>query len=794
MNGRLKKYDADAATKLLATLCCGIWLVGCAQPTIVDDARLTFNQGKVDESLAELRDALAQNPRDTSLRVAYLTLRERAINGWLQQAGSPAAENTAGEQAKLYRRVLAVDPDNSRARAGLEGIERDARLSKAVLDAQFAIDTKDYALALAKVRSVLTEQPHYAQARALLQTILDKTAKPAVDPGLAQALQRTLNIDFKDATLRQVFDVLSKTAEINFVVDKDIKSDQRTSLSLKDVTVKEAVDLVMLSNQLEQRIQGRNAILIYPNTPAKQKDYQPLSVRTFFLANADSEQVANALRTVLKMRDVVVDKAQSLIILRDVPSALQMAEKLVTIEDLPRPETMIEVEVLEVNRDRLSALGIQFPPSLSLSPLPLASGAALTLKDLRNLRWDTIGASVAPTTINASGTDTDVKTLATPRIRVANREVAKILIGDRVPNITSTATSTGFVSENIQYLDVGLKVELTPTITIDNEVALKVSLEVSNIARQITTPSGTTAYQIGTRSASTVLRLKDGENQVLAGLINEQDNRTLNKVPGLGDLPIAGRLFSSETRSKSGSEIVLSITPRLIRNTPRPGADLLEFESGTESSLRGSDMVPPGSPAQLARQGAAPVPGIGTASTGALDRPNVQGTPQVVGGGVSVAPNVNAPSPAASASRVGLSWSGPLQVTAGASFSQSLLLHAPQALSGMTLTLGYDPAALQVTSVAEGNLLNADGTPTTFIQRVDPATGQIYISDVRASTAARGAVGQGTVVTVTFAAASAGGGPAQIRVLSVDATAQGGAGVSLPLPPVQTVTIARPSR
>src|SRR5438046_1516839 len=108
MNRRLKKYDANAVTKLLAALCCGIWLGGCAQPTAVDDARLTFNQGKVDESLAELRDALAQNPRDTSLRVAYLTLRERAVNGWLQQAGSPAAENTPGEQAKLYRRVLAV--------------------------------------------------------------------------------------------------------------------------------------------------------------------------------------------------------------------------------------------------------------------------------------------------------------------------------------------------------------------------------------------------------------------------------------------------------------------------------------------------------------------------------------------------------------------------------------------------------------------------------------------------------------------------------------------------------------
>jgi general secretion pathway protein D len=193
--------------------------------------------------------------------------------------------------------------------------------------------------------------------------------------------------------------------------------------------------------------------------------------------------------------------------------------------------------------------------------------------------------------------------LANPRIRVRNREKARIHIGDRVPVITTTAAATGgFVSESVNYLDVGLKLEVEPLIYLDDEVGIKVALEVSNIAREIkSVGSATLAYQIGTRNATTVLRLRDGETQVLAGLISDEDRRSANRVPGIGDWPMIGRLFSATRDNKVKTEIVLLITPRLVRTLTRPEARLVEFAAGTEAATGspGGGFSPP-----------APIPGI----------------------------------------------------------------------------------------------------------------------------------------------------------------------------------------
>jgi general secretion pathway protein D len=215
-----------------------------------------------------------------------------------------------------------------------------------------------------------------------------------------------------------------------------------------------------------------------------------------------------------------------------------------------------------------------------------------------------IGANFTPMSFSAGQTEGDANLLANPRIRTRNREVAKILIGDRVPNITTTATATGFVAESVQYVDVGLKLEVQPTIYLDNEVAIRINLEVSNIVSQVKTNAGTLAYQIGTRNATTVLRLKDGENQVLAGLISDAERSSANKVPGLGDLPVAGRLFGGRSDEGQKTELMLSITPRLVRGMTRPTFARTEFEAGPEGSLRArgpdltayTEVVPPSQP------------------------------------------------------------------------------------------------------------------------------------------------------------------------------------------------------
>ena len=189
--------------------------------------------------------------------------------------------------------------------------------------------------------------------------------------------------------------------------------------------------------------------------------------------------------------------------------------------------------------------------------------------------------------------------LANPRIRVMSRQKAKIHIGDKVPVITTTSTANVGVSQSVSYLDVGLKLDVEPTVYLDNDVGIKVGLEVSSIVNTIPGANGSLTYQIGSRTAETVLRLKDGETQILAGLINDEDRRSASKIPGLGDLPLLGHLFSTHHTEANKTEIILLITPHIVRNLTRLDADMSEFPAGTESAIGGAPLSlrsgPPGS-------------------------------------------------------------------------------------------------------------------------------------------------------------------------------------------------------
>lgn len=591
---------AIAPFPFLACLACLLLvfaLGGCAAVAYREGKDLVA-QDRVEEGLAKFREAMESDPRDAEYREAFLQTRERSIFAYLAQADRLAADKKRPEAEKLYQRVLTIDPGNERASIGLRNLDRAERHDKWIKEADAALAKKDLVTANQRLSAILTENPHHPQVRALQERIVEQSPKPATEATLADAYRKKISMDFKDAPLKQIFEVLSRSTGLNFIFDKDVKTDQKTSIFLKNNTIESIIRYALMTNQLQQQILDSNTLMIYPNTAAKKKDYQEMVVRTFFLANAEAKSVANTLKTILKSQDIVVDDKLNMLIVRDTPYAIRLAEKLIALQDVAEPEVMLEVEVLEVTRTRLMELGIQWPGSLALTPLAQGSTAAsttsttsstgtLTLYDLIHRNNKTIGAGVSSTNINASLTDSDVNLLANPRIRARNREKAKILIGQRVPNITTTATSTGFVSESINYLDVGLSLNVEPTIFLDDDVAIKISLEVSNIVGQIKSQSGSTAYQIGTRTATTVLSLKDGETQVLAGLINNEERTSGNKVPGLGEIPILGRLFGSTTDNAQKTEIVLSITPHLVRNIHRPDLALAEFKAGTDSDLGG---------------------------------------------------------------------------------------------------------------------------------------------------------------------------------------------------------------
>jgi general secretion pathway protein D len=568
---------------LLATL-----LAGCAAQQAYREGNELLAQDKVEAGLSKYQQAVAADPTNGIYKAALLRARDGTTNRLLTQADRALAEGRAEPALQDYQRVLAIDPVNDRARAGLRAVEAERRHMALIDDARAALERKDYDAARQKLGAVLTERPTHEAARRLLAEVNEKgTAAPA-EAALAAAFRTPISLEFRDAPIKQIFEVIARHSGLNFLFDKDVKTDQRASVFLKNSTVEAAVYYLLMSNQLERQVMDGNTILIYPNVAAKQKEYQEMTVKTFYLSNAEAKSVANTLKTILKSRDVVVDEKLNLVILRDSPEAVKLATQLVALQDVPEPEVMLDVEVIEVQRNRLLDLGVDWPTSLSFSPLTSTTGGAITIDQLRALNGSTVGVTGISGSVTASKTDGDANTLASPRIRVRNKEKAKVVIGDKLPTFTTTISSgTGsFASESVTYVDVGLTLNVEPTIYLNNEVGIRISLEVSSLVDTVTSSTGTTAYRIGTRSASTMLQLKDGENQVLAGLIKNDDRSSATRLPGLGDLPVVGRLFGSQQDTHDKTEVVLSITPHLVRNIQRPPASSSEFSAGTEASFR----------------------------------------------------------------------------------------------------------------------------------------------------------------------------------------------------------------
>jgi general secretion pathway protein D len=578
-----------------------IMAAACGSQETLKDGQSLIESGNEEEGLARIEAAVNANPRDVELKNYYLRHRAIAVQRFLQHGDNARAAGVFDQAEAGYQKALRFDPENQRAKAGLEGLDRERKHREMLAGAETALKAGDNAAAAAKLREILAENPSQREARAIqrkleAEQVKAQTTMPAQ---LSATLKKPITMEFRDAPLRTVFELIAKHTGLNFIYDKDVPADARATVFVRDTTIDDVIRFVLVTNQLERRVLNDNTILIYPNTPGKTRDYKELVVKSFYLANADVKQTANMVRQLVKTRDLFVDEKLNLLVIRDTPEAVRMVEKLVANQDLGEPEVMLEVEVLEVGHTQLTQLGIQWPSQVTLG-LTGATGVAgqLTGREARNINGNVVrvGVSDPAIALNLRQQAGRTNVLANPRIRVKNKEKAKIHIGDKVPVVTTTAGSTGFVSESVNYLDVGLKLEVEPLVHLEDDVGIKVGLEVSNIAREIRSASGTVTYQVGTRNAATTLRLKDGETQVLAGLINDEDRRSANKVPGLSRLPVLGRLFSNNDDTVNKTEIVLLITPRVIRNIERPEARLEEFNSGTEAEVGGNPVSLPASP------------------------------------------------------------------------------------------------------------------------------------------------------------------------------------------------------
>lgn len=733
----------------MATLLLGFLLSGCAAQRAFDNGQDLIEEGRVEEGLAQMDRAHRLDPDNSIYRAQYFKRRESAVFQWLAQAEAAKSMGAWDDAQNYYQRILRIDPDNPRAKIGLSSLAVEKKQMQLIGEARAQFDKGEVAEASKKVRSVLTDAPSHPMALKLKREIEAGIASSGQAGTIFKSrLARPITIEFKDAPIRAVFDSISKTAGVNFLFDKDVRPDLRTNLLVRDARIEDVIRFILVTNQLKESVLSGNTLFIYPNTPDKLKDFQELQIRNFYLTNASAKDVAAVLKSMIKPKDINVDEKLNMIVIRDTADVIRVAERQIAAHDIAEPEVMLEVEVLEVGTSLLDDIGIQYPSQISYSMVGAAGTAGTAmLPELLNRNAGLVRVSLSDPAliVNMLHQDGDTNLLANPRIRVKNREKANIHIGDKVPVITNVTTATGLVSQSITYLDVGLKLDVEPTIYLDSQVGIKVGLEVSSIVKQIPNTNGSLTYQIGTRTAATVLRLKDGETQILAGLINKEDRKAGNGIPGLGQLPIAGHLFSSRSDTASKTEVVLLITPRVISNIVRPESPIEEFTSGSASLMSldrleinqaeiGKQETPALANAVASAQPNLPLP------ADLVKQPDVPSTPPALGS-------------------VQLSLDSPAQASVGQPFTVKINLSAV-GLQNALMDLSYDPAQLKVVSVMEGDMLKKPDGKAQFMQQVQDKSGRINLGVIRQGNVQ----GDGTLASVTFQPLTGASGTAQLRV------------------------------
>ncbi len=408
---------------------------------------------------------------------------------------------------------------------------------------------------------------------------------------------------------RIVYGTIGKAAGINVLFDPEYTS-RRIAIDLNNTTWPDALRIVATVSGTFWKPVTKNAIFVAADTRAKRQQLEREAVQVFYLGNATQQTDLNDVQTAL--RNVLIDAklyglpSQNAIVVRGTPDQLLLTEQLIDDFDKARPEVVIDVAVLQVDRDKIRNIGLQFPQTVSASLVTTstASGATLTLNDLANLTAKNFSLTVGTAAVEMLMTDSDTRILQNPRLRATDGQKATLKIGERIPIATgsfasptaSAASASPLVNTQFQYIDVGVNIEMQPTIHFDGDVSLKLKVEISSETGS-TTISGVTEPIIGQQSVEEAIRLKEGESNILGGLLQEQDNHTKSGTPGLGEIPVLRYLFSTNQHEVQRGEIVFLLTPHLVRRIQIDQTNLRRIDTGTSTSIELRE-IPATPPAQ----------------------------------------------------------------------------------------------------------------------------------------------------------------------------------------------------
>ena len=546
--------------------------------------------GEWDNSVRFFQKAHDEDPENTEInlmlkRSKFESSRMHMING-----ESYLAQELFNEAINEFRISMAMNPANIRA-AELEG------KAQRLLDARHYFKQGQNYL---KTRKFIPARQAFEKAAALdpdfepARKALSYYRKKDVDTGtykLNGESNAPVSFKFKNTPIINVFEVLTKLSGINFIFDKDVQNNKVT-MFMTDVSFDRFVDVLLRSNDLNSVSVNDKTMIIYPDSPQKAKEYEDLQIKTFYLSNLEAKQAVGLLSKILKSKDIIANENVNAVVIRGSREVIQIAGKILQANDGSPAEVLLDVEFLEVTRSLQENIGLTFSESLTFGIGTPGDDVSedtdfvnnISLYALKRISQKDIILSTPSATLNLLKQDGDTRILAKPKLRVKNAEKASILLGERVPLIVNRRvdSNTGDTTQDFQYTDVGVKMEVLPVININDEVTLKLLLEVSALGENISPDTLNPQIPIRTRNAQSVLTLRDGETVIIGGLINDNERQSVRKIPGVGDFPAIGSMFSNREDQATKTDVLMVITPVVIRSQEIPSVDATEIWSGSE--------------------------------------------------------------------------------------------------------------------------------------------------------------------------------------------------------------------
>ena len=735
-----------------------LWLVAITLPAVADKAKDLYAKGQDAEARQQYeaaydfyKQAYDLKPKDLRYRAAFEHARFEAASTIVHRGQKLREEGKLDDAVAEFQKALTVDPSLFIAKQELIRTQK-------------------------MIENQRNPQPQAAGPPASLERKVHEAAGP-VELAPISNIPITVKLTDKSDT---VYRTIGQLAGINVLFDPDY-TPRPIKVELNGVTLEEALEISALESKTFWRPVTANTIFVAADNPAKRKELEQSVLKTFYLTNlsqpTELQDVVNAIRAVLDVQRVQQLLSQNALVVRGTPDQIALAQKLVEDLDKARPEVIIDIAVMQVSKDRSRTLGINPPTSATIQlqnnitsgttttgTTTSGNGATITtgssntginLNTLGNLTAENFQVTIPAANLSAVMGASDTKLIQNPQIRALDGQKASLKIGDRVPVATGSFQPgiggvgiNPLVNTQFQYLDVGVNIDITPRVHANGEVTLKITMDVSAVTGQQNI-GGISQPIIGQRKIEHEIRLKDGEANLMGGIMEDQQTKQLSGIPGLAQIPILRYLFGQTTQDHSENQIVFAIVPHIIRATDVNEINQRAIDIGTATTI------------ELHR---APRP-VSTSSSSA--QPNQNGTPSIVPADQTQSqapgrPAVSSGQTAGSGAAPNFLFDPPtIQVKKGDTFPVNLVISGAQNVYSVPVQLNYNPNLLQLVNVSNGSFLSQDGQVVTLVHREDETLGQSQITVSRPS-GAGGVSGQGTVATITFVAKASGQTPLTI--------------------------------